>query len=205
MSTAQSGPSESPIARRRGRNTIVIIILTAIVLSGGFLAGLNMADPTSSDEYQSAMDRTRTVESERNSYHRQLEEMTATHEELLGELEDREDALAARESAVGKKEAEVEEASEKVTAREKAVGAAEAQVQAATVEDGTWTVGNDIQPGTYRTKATVGTRCYWGVYRSGTNGSDIIQNDIPGGGKPTVNLSEGQDFKSSNCGSWIKK
>lgn len=203
MSAAQSGPSESP--RRRGRNAIVITLLTAIVLAGGLIAGLNMADPTSSDEYQSAMDRIRTVESERNSYHRQLEKLTATHEELLGELEDRADALAARESAVGKKEAEVEEASEKVTAREKAVGEAEAQAQATTVEDGTWTVGDDIQPGTYRTKATVGTRCYWGVYRSGTNGSDIIQNDIPGGGKPTVKLSKGQDFKSSNCGSWIKK
>lgn len=97
------------------------------MLAGGLIAGLNMADPTSSDEYQSAMDRIRVVESERNSYHRQLEEATATHEELLGELEDREDALAARERTVGKKEAEVEEASEQVTAREKAVGQAEAQ------------------------------------------------------------------------------
>lgn len=73
------------------------------------------------------------------------------------------------------------------------------------MENGTWTVGDDIQPGTYRPKATVGATCYWGVYRSGTNGSDIIQNDIPGGGKPTVKLSKGQDFKSSSCGSWIKK
>lgn len=81
MSTAQSGPSESP--RRRGRNAIVITLLTAIVLAGGLIAGLNMANPTSSDKYQSAMGRIRMVESERNSYHRQLEEVTATHEKLL--------------------------------------------------------------------------------------------------------------------------
>lgn len=51
----------------------------------------------------------------------------------------------------------------------------------------------------------VGLSCYWGIYASGTNGTDIIQNDIPGGGRPVVTVSPGQDFNSSRCGSWEKQ
>ena len=45
--------------------------------------------------------------------------------------------------------------------------------------DGTWTVGVDIAPGTYRTEhAVTSGMCYWGIYRSGTNGAVIIANDV---------------------------
>ncbi|CEA09217.1 hypothetical protein BN1051_02584 [Arthrobacter saudimassiliensis] len=82
---------------------------------------------------------------------------------------------------------------------------AEAQKAANTVSDGTWTVGRDIAPGTYRSAQPVAERCYWGIYRSGSNGSDIIANDIPGGGHPMVTLAEGQDFTSARCGKWEKQ
>jgi hypothetical protein len=72
------------------------------------------------------------------------------------------------------------------------------------IKDGTWVVGSDIGTGTYKVTAAVTSRCYWEIDRSGTNGSDIIDNDIPGGGLPQVTLSVGQDFKSSNCGTWTK-
>jgi len=39
----------------------------------------------------------------------------------------------------------------------------------------------------------------------GTNGSKIIENDIPGGGRPVVTLSPGQDFNSTRCGKWEKQ
>jgi hypothetical protein len=74
-----------------------------------------------------------------------------------------------------------------------------------TVSDGTWTVGSDIAAGTYRATADVGSSCYWGIYETGSNGSNIIENDIPGGGRPSVALSAGQDFKSSRCGTWTKQ
>ncbi|MEU7941110.1 hypothetical protein [Microbispora bryophytorum] len=76
--------------------------------------------------------------------------------------------------------------------------------QAATIEEGTWTIGEDIAPGTYKTADAVTSMCYWGITRSGTNGSDIVENDIVEGGYPRVTLKVGQDFKSSGCGSWIK-
>lgn len=37
---------------------------------------------------------------------------------------------------------------------------------------------------------------------SGTNGSDIVDNGILGGGYPTVTVSEGQDLELARCGTW---
>lgn len=75
---------------------------------------------------------------------------------------------------------------------------------APTIEDGVWTVGDDIPAGTYKVSEPLTSMCYWGIYKSGTNQADIIDNDIVDGGKPTVTLKKGQDFKSSNCGTWVK-
>jgi hypothetical protein len=63
----------------------------------------------------------------------------------------------------------------------------------------------DVAPGAYRTSEAVVGDCYWAIYTSGTNGSDIVQNDIPTGGFPTVQLSEGQDFENNGCGTFVKQ
>lgn len=73
-----------------------------------------------------------------------------------------------------------------------------------TVEDGTWTVGLDIPAGRYRTTAAVDSSCNWAIYKSGTNGDDIIAIDIPGGGRPVVTVKKGQDFHTSGCGTWVR-
>jgi hypothetical protein len=105
--------------------------------------------------------------------------------------------LTERAAALDEREADLD-------AREDALDGAEAEQAANTVSDGIWTVGVDIEPGTYRATG-VGEDCYWGIYKSGTNGDEIINNDIPGGGNPTVTLSEGQDFESARCGEWTKQ
>lgn len=74
-----------------------------------------------------------------------------------------------------------------------------------TIKDGTWTTGTDFPPGTYRTTAEVSSGCYWEITKTGSNGSsigDIIANDFPGGGRPSVTLAVGQDFKTQRCGTW---
>ena len=81
----------------------------------------------------------------------------------------------------------------------------EEQIAARPVREGTWTVGVDIEPGTYRTESAVLVQCYWGIHRSGSDGSDIIDNDIGSGGFPTVALSLGQDFEISRCGTFVKQ
>ncbi|WP_183093314.1 hypothetical protein [Nocardioides stalactiti] len=71
------------------------------------------------------------------------------------------------------------------------------------IGNGIWTIGRDKPPGTYRSNG-VSSNCYWAIYRSGSNGQDIIANDLPSGGFPTVTLSLGQDFDTDGCGVWKK-
>jgi len=72
---------------------------------------------------------------------------------------------------------------------------------------GTWTVGVDIPPGTYRVTKAIGegAQCYWQITKSGSNGQDIIANDIVDGGRPTITIKKGQDIEvASDCGRWSK-
>ncbi|WP_200209099.1 hypothetical protein [Micromonospora coerulea] len=75
-----------------------------------------------------------------------------------------------------------------------------------TIEDGTWTVGSDVPAGTYRTveKVDPSAGCYWSITKTGSNGANIIQNDIVSGGLPRVTLKKGQDFETNRCGVWQK-
>ncbi len=75
----------------------------------------------------------------------------------------------------------------------------------ASVGDGVYVVGQDMQPGTYRVSGAVTDGCYWAITKSGSNGADIVQNDLPKGGFPQVTVKAGQDFKSERCGTWFKK
>jgi hypothetical protein len=83
-----------------------------------------------------------------------------------------------------------------------AAAAGTTQAAGATIEEGTWTVGVDVQPGTYRVVGA-GASCYWEITKSGTNGSDIVDNHI-GAGNLTVTLKAGQDFTTTRCGTWSK-
>jgi hypothetical protein len=67
-----------------------------------------------------------------------------------------------------------------------------------TIAEGTWMVGRDVAAGTYSPNAAVSSQCYWEI----SQGGEIVGNDIPGGGFPTVILSDGQQFKTRDCGSW---
>lgn len=73
---------------------------------------------------------------------------------------------------------------------------------APTISDGTWTVGEDFPAGTYRVNNAPGD-CYWSIYKSGTNQSDIIDNHL-GAGNLRVTLKAGQDFETQRCGTWTK-
>lgn len=73
----------------------------------------------------------------------------------------------------------------------------------ADITTGIWTVGVDVDPGTYRTTGVASDDCYWAVLVSGTNGEDIVANYI-GGGRPVVVLQDGHDFETDRCGGWAK-
>lgn len=75
-----------------------------------------------------------------------------------------------------------------------------------TFSDGTWRVGADIKPGTYRVNAKTG--CYWERQRGfgGDPLKDVISNGISASDGPiTVTIKPtDKGFKSQLCGTWTK-
>lgn len=70
-----------------------------------------------------------------------------------------------------------------------------------TIMNGIWTVGRDVEPGSYRTSEAVSSGfCYWSITVTGSNGSDIVNNAIVEGGVPNVTLEEGQDSRPPTAG-----
>jgi hypothetical protein len=67
-----------------------------------------------------------------------------------------------------------------------------------TIEDGTWEVGSDISPGTYRAEG--GSSCYFQT-ASDSNGEDIIDNSVAED-NVVVTLKSGQWFQTEDCGTW---
>lgn len=197
----------APAAKRRKwkLKTILGTAATLVLVGSGAAIGTTLPDPTASGAYIQ-LDEGMDALDER---HRALQKNYATLEELYRKqksgIEGREASAGARESAAAAAEKKVAEAEAAVKKREDAVAGAEAAKAKNTVSDGTWTVGKNIEPGVYATGADVGSSCYWAILASGTNGSDIIENDLPGGGRPTVTLNAGQEFKSTRCGSWTKQ
>jgi hypothetical protein len=72
---------------------------------------------------------------------------------------------------------------------------------ATTFSEGVWLVGRDVASGTYSPTSPVSPNCYWGI----SVGGEVVDNDLPGGGLPTVQLEEGQEFKSTDCGTWTQR
>jgi hypothetical protein len=73
--------------------------------------------------------------------------------------------------------------------------------------DGEYLVGQDMQPGTYRTAGPAdgsGGDCYWQRSKDSSGSMDsIIANDnLAGSGRVTV--SKGEVFKSTGCQNWVK-
>ncbi|MET3934918.1 hypothetical protein [Arthrobacter sp. OAP107] len=203
----ETEPARAGISPRRpGRGKQVLgVLLAGVLLAGGTAFGTTLPDPKSSDVYRAVSDAKAGAESERESLRTDYDSLKSDYETLQAAIADKEAKVQARESEVGKAEAAVKSAEAAVKKREEAVTAAEKQKAANSVSDGTWTVGKDIAAGTYRATADVGSSCYWGIYETGSNGGNIIENDLPGGGRPSVALSAGQDFKSSRCGTWTRQ
>jgi hypothetical protein len=158
--------------------------------------GLAFLYHRSSEDHRQAGDKSRaavsdltrsltTVTQERDTNKARAERLQAQEESV----KQREERAQAREDAVKQREAAATQA-EKVQAQN-------------TIREGTWAIGVDVQPGTYRTKDAVSGNCYWGIY-SDANGNNIVANDIVTGGRPTVTLSGGQYFTTRRCGDWAK-
>jgi hypothetical protein len=171
------------------------------VIIGGLVV-LGVGDPTQTDEYQALEAQLADAQSQVSASEGEAQEAAAAARQAQGEADQRQAEL---DQEAARSKAELDQREQAVAAREQAVTAVEETIAANSIGEGTWTVGRDIAPGTYRTSAAVTGQCYWGIYRSGTNGSDIVDNDIVTGGFPTVRLSDGQDFTNNGCGTFVKE
>ena len=121
----------------------------------------------------------------------------------VGEVDAREAELDRRDASLAARTTEADARSAGLDARETAVGTAETAKKANSFTTGTFTVGTDIQPGTYQTPGT--DRCYY-ARLSGTGGQlgDIIANGNPRG-QAIVTIEAGDKaFNSQGCGTWTK-
>lgn len=187
------------------------LVITFAIGVGLGVAG-SVADPTKSEEYISlveerdavqdarddAQGRATTAESQLRRYVGQTNAREAAFDQRESDLDTREAGLDQRQSELDQRQAGLDQ-------REAAITATEQRIAATQIHEGVWTVGVDIEPGTYRTAAPVTDMCYWAIYRTGTNLGDIIENDIVTGGFPSVTLRAGQDFKTQDCGVWNKQ
>lgn len=64
-----------------------------------------------------------------------------------------------------------------------------------TIGEGIWTVGEDVEPGTYKVAEAAEDYCYWAILDDEGN---IIDNYL-GAGKPKVTIKNGQQFETANC------
>ncbi|ALO65813.1 hypothetical protein AS189_04040 [Arthrobacter alpinus] len=196
MSNTEATDASRP--KRRGVKAVAVALAVVLLFGGGFWLGQATTDPMNSDEYVALEATGQKAATDRDVFRGQLEE-------LQGEVAASRSAAVEQDDAILLREAAVKKAEEEVKKRESAVTAVEKKKEANTISDGTWVVGVDIEAGSYKAASSVGSSCYWAILVSGTNGDDIINNDLPGGGLPSVTLAAGQDFKSSRCGSWAKQ
>ena len=203
---AQTKPAlKNATPRTRKPKMIAGCAAAVVILGAGTWFGSTLPDPTASDAYTSLAASKASIGDDPARSRAAYSELQTQHTTLENSIDGREANVTARESVVAASEKKIGEAEAAVKKREDAVTGTEVIKAKNTVGDGTWTVGRNIDPGTYLSTSDVGASCYWGIYTSGSNGSDIIENDIPGGGRPTVTLSTGQDFKSARCGTWSKQ
>jgi hypothetical protein len=190
-----SGVPDAPAPPEQRPRWIAPVSTLAIglLVGGGIAAGIVVAttDPTRSPEYQALQ-----------------EDLSAAEDDvarMADEVTEASGRARTAQSEAAERHALLDEQERQLTEREAAVAAVEQRIASTSIGQGTWTVGRDIEPGTYRTMQAVTGDCYWGIYTSGTNGDDIIENDIVTGGFPTVTLSVGQDFENNRCGTFVRQ
>jgi hypothetical protein len=70
--------------------------------------------------------------------------------------------------------------------------------------DGTYKIGSEMKPGTWKTSSEKVENCYWDL--TDASGNIIINNFIPGAPSVIVNVpSTAVGFTSTGCGTWIKQ
>lgn len=190
----QDADAQTP-KRRRPSALVIALAVTAVVAAAGWTAfGVAFADVNAkADEIEAASELLDDAQFDLTTERIEVRDLKRERDGLQADVEE----MTAQVEAVVAKEAEL-------SAREAAVKVTEEYQRQTTLRAGySYTVGLTMEPGTYRANPT-GSSCYWAIYVTGTNYSDIVENDLGSMGTLTVTVSDGQDFQSNRCGDWTK-
>ena len=195
--------------------TTVGVPVVALLVGVGIGVVASPSDPTESDEYQHQVSLVQQKNDGLNDAISALEQagedidaLDAKYSEEIGDLPDRESALqegieqlAADQQVLDDARRDTLTLLKGVRRREKAVGIVEREIEANTIRgNGTYRVGADIQPGTYRSEPNRGS-CYWSV-NADANGANILSNNF-GSGPQLAQVGAGQFFETSSCNDWV--
>ncbi|MEU2199537.1 hypothetical protein [Isoptericola sp. NPDC019482] len=200
-----AGARPRPLSRWLREHRAAVALGTAATLLVAYAAGATVVAVDRSDEARAAQAQVADTSGELGSTRDELDFALARAEAAEGRMEDAEAAATTRQAELDERESGLDQREQDVTDREKAVSKTEQKIEERRINEGVWTVGTDVEAGTYRTTESVAGDCYWAIYRSGTNQDDIVQNDIVTGGRPSVTLRDGQDFETNRCGTWDKQ
>lgn len=124
--------------------------------------------------------------------------------ERRAELDVREDDIAAREQELAETETELSDRAAELDERESQLTDAEETAAASTFGNGVFVVGEDIEPGEYRSSGGDGSNpvgCYYAWKSSTGSDADIVDNNIVEG-QTRVTLNDGDVFESTSCEQW---
>jgi hypothetical protein len=197
---------EAPQSGNQRKRTVV---RTAIIGAVAFTLGatLGVAGSGNAEELDSARSRSAGLTGDLEASQAELADLRTELASRNGEAYALDTQVAGLKSEISRLEGQVSDLKGQVSDL-KGKAAAQAQEGGYSVnaessfEDGIWLVGEEIQPGTYRSPA--GGSCYW-ARLSGFDGFDGI---ITNGGftkNQTVTISASdKGFETSSCGTWVK-
>lgn len=208
-SDSRTGSSPSPTSSARKRSWLSRVVVTlALAAALGAGVGIGVAASPSESENQAKIDA--AVAEQRAHFATEQDEAKvalADAEEEAGKAAadqaKADEARAAADTHAKEINAQLDVRAAELDEREADLLPKEAYAAKSTFGNGLHLVGEDINPGAYRTAGS--SSCYW-ERLSGTSGEfeDIITKDLPSGGSVVTISASDVAFKSSDCGTWTK-
>ena len=134
----------------------------------------------------------------------EIDQAKSAQGSTAADLDATESELEALSEELDERSAELDQRSGDLDTREAAISATEQQIEANSIPgDGTFLVGSEIQPGTYR--SVDNSLCYW-ERKSGTSGdfNEILANgNVDGQAIVTIEPYD-VAFTSTRCSDWTK-
>lgn len=194
--TNNDSPASS--TRRRPRRWPWVIGLIAAGGLGGLTVWALQPEPEVIEVEPADMTERRTQLDQRSE---QLGAQSSDLDDRQAEIDTQSSDLDEREAELDERADELQERADELDERDDALTETEDEIAENTIPgSGIYLVGEDIQPGTYRSE---GSTCYW-ARLSGTSGefNDIIANDNVEGTAYVSIAASDVAFETSRCGEW---